>query len=101
MDKLTIGVVEEIIKQLGPALDIEITPSMIEAGTEALALFDFGDPAEWIISSIYSAMESAERRLPKQLAQQLADTMRENERLKAIIKKFPEMMQSYKESENG
>lgn len=50
---------QNIDKADRPALEIEITPEMIAAGTAALALFDFGDPAEWIISSIYCAMESA------------------------------------------
>lgn len=38
------------------ALDIEVTPEMIEAGVDEFALFDFGDRGEWIVTAVYRAM---------------------------------------------
>jgi hypothetical protein len=43
------------------AIEIEITPAMIEAGIEAYCLFDSDEPGEWIVDSIYRAMERAKR----------------------------------------
>jgi hypothetical protein len=47
--------------EIGPRVGIEVTPAMLEAGIEASALFDLYDPAEWEITAIYRAMESARR----------------------------------------
>jgi hypothetical protein len=41
--------------------EIEITPEMIEAGMEALSLWDFYDLDEWKVADIYRAMESVHR----------------------------------------
>jgi len=40
---------------------IEVTPEMIEAGIDEFGLFDWGDPAEWIVPMIYRAMELQRR----------------------------------------
>jgi hypothetical protein len=39
--------------------EIEVTPEMVEAGLTELALFDSGDPGEWMVHAIYRAMEKA------------------------------------------
>ncbi|MGH7097779.1 MAG: hypothetical protein ACREE4_09000 [Stellaceae bacterium] len=36
--------------------EIEITPEMIEAGVNELALFDSVDRGEWIVDAVYRAM---------------------------------------------
>ena len=44
-----------------PGTDIEVTPAMIEAGVEAMALWNFGDPDEWKVPHIFRTMEQARR----------------------------------------
>ena len=44
-----------------PDVEIEITPAMLEAGLGEFCLFDRGDPLEWVIPAVYSAMEKARR----------------------------------------
>ncbi len=39
--------------------EIEITPAMIEAGVEALALWDRGDSDEWKVWHVYQEMHKA------------------------------------------
>lgn len=41
--------------------EIEITPDMLEAGLDAISLYDWSDPGDWIVTSIYSAMEKVRR----------------------------------------
>ncbi len=41
--------------------EVEITSGMMEAGIDALALYDWGDPGDWIVDSIYRAMEKVRR----------------------------------------
>jgi hypothetical protein len=40
-----------------PAMEIEVTPEMIEAGLDEYALFSSRDPGEWVVAAIYRAME--------------------------------------------
>lgn len=42
-----------------PESEIEITPSMIEAGVEALAFWDRDDRDEWKVWYVYREMEKA------------------------------------------
>jgi len=42
-------------------MEIEISDEMIEAGIEALELWDFGDLPEWKVASVYKAMELARK----------------------------------------
>ena len=42
-------------------MEIEISDEMIEAGIEALELWDFGDLPEWKVASVYKAMELVHR----------------------------------------
>jgi hypothetical protein len=44
-----------------PHEEIEITEEMIEVGLKELALFDWGDPGEWIVSAIYRGMANVDR----------------------------------------
>jgi hypothetical protein len=37
----------------------EITPAMIEAGTEEYGLFDACDRPEWVVCAVYRAMAAA------------------------------------------
>lgn len=37
----------------------DVTPEMLSAGVKALALFDAGDPWEWVVTEVYRAMETA------------------------------------------
>lgn len=39
--------------------EIEITPEMMEAGLKVCSLLEAGDPDEWLVSAVYSAMERA------------------------------------------
>ena len=48
------------------AEDIEITPEMLAAGIEEYALFDVFDTLEWLLPSIYRAMELARRNQAEQ-----------------------------------
>lgn len=42
---------------------IEVTASMIQAGIDEYAIFDYADRGEWIVASIYRAMELERRRI--------------------------------------
>lgn len=41
--------------------EIEISPAMIEAGTDILFLYEPGDDGEWLALAMYSAMERVRR----------------------------------------
>ena len=47
--------------EAGAPENIPVTSEMIEAGIEALAIFDLHDPASWKVPCIYRAMEAARR----------------------------------------
>ena len=44
------------------ALEIEITPAMLDAGVEAYCLYQRGDPSEDIVLAIYQSMARLKRR---------------------------------------
>lgn len=42
-----------------PDPSVDVTPEMVAAGMKVLALWDVGDPWDWIVTEVYRAMDAA------------------------------------------
>ncbi len=56
-----LGRIANAITKSGEQEEIEITAEMVEVGLKELALFDWGDPGEWIVSAVYRGMANVAR----------------------------------------